>query len=155
MKKKRRRKPPQHADIMNILAENVRVLRAHHHWTQHDLEKISHVSRNNIGLIERGALNVGIQNVAKLAAAFGVSPAALLERAGPIPTPKSVEIRNRREWLLRAATDVLGSRNKAIHWIHSPSPLLGNEAPSAVIANNAGYWKALVILGRIKHGTFS
>ncbi len=60
------------------LARRVRLLRAARGWSQENLGDESGLHRNYIGHIERAELNAGIDNIAKIADALGVTLCALL-----------------------------------------------------------------------------
>ena len=64
--------------LRDILAANMRRLRAKLGWSQEDLAAEAGLHRTYIGGIERGERNVGIDNVDRIAAALGVSPHALV-----------------------------------------------------------------------------
>lgn len=55
-----------------LLAENLRVLRLLRGWSQEELAERAHLHRTYVGGVERAQRNVGLDNLAKLAAAFGV-----------------------------------------------------------------------------------
>jgi transcriptional regulator with XRE-family HTH domain len=55
-----------------LLAENLRVLRLLRGWSQEELAERAHLHRTYISGLERAQRNVGLDNLAKLAAAFGV-----------------------------------------------------------------------------------
>lgn len=63
------------------LARNLRRLRAQHGISQEALADLAGLHRTYIGSIERSERNISIDNIAKLAAAFGVAPSKLLEDA--------------------------------------------------------------------------
>ncbi len=60
------------------LALRVRLLRAARGWSQERLAAESGLHRNYIGHIERAELNAGLDNIEKIALAFGLTPCALL-----------------------------------------------------------------------------
>jgi transcriptional regulator with XRE-family HTH domain len=60
------------------VGRRVRELREAKGWTQEELGFRSGLHRNYVGGLERGERNVGIETVAKLAAALGVRPSELL-----------------------------------------------------------------------------
>jgi len=62
-----------------LLAKRVRLLRVGRGWSQEALAAASGLHRNYIGHVERAELNVGLDNLEKIARAFGVSLCALLE----------------------------------------------------------------------------
>lgn len=63
----------------NTLARNLRLLRAQHGISQEVLADMAGLHRTYVGSIERSERNISIDNIAKLAAALGVSPSKLLE----------------------------------------------------------------------------
>ncbi len=62
-----------------MLAKRVRLLRVGRGWSQEALAAVSGLHRNYIGHVERAELNVGLDNLEKIAAALGVSLCTLLE----------------------------------------------------------------------------
>ena len=70
------------------LALRVRLLRVGYGWSQENLAEQSGLHRNYIGHIERAELNAGLDNIEKIARAFGITLCALLDpdavnRPGP------------------------------------------------------------------------
>lgn len=65
--------------VRDRLALRVRLLRAARGWSQEDLAEQSGLHRNYIGHIERAELNAGLDNIEKIARAFGVTLCALLD----------------------------------------------------------------------------
>ncbi len=63
----------------STLARNLRRLRAERGISQEALADLAGLHRTYIGSIERSERNISIDNIAKLAAAFGVAPSKLLE----------------------------------------------------------------------------
>jgi transcriptional regulator with XRE-family HTH domain len=63
------------------LGEAIRTLRTEHGVSQEELGLRTGVHRNYIGGLERGERQPTVVTVAKLAAALGVQPSELLERA--------------------------------------------------------------------------
>lgn len=55
----------------------------------------------------------------------------------------------------RLAAEVLGSREKAIGWLHDPNRALGNDTPLSHVDTARGTRQVEVLLGRIAHGTHS
>lgn len=61
-----------------ILAGNLRRLRKAKGFSQDALAFEAGINRTYIGAVERGERNVSLDNIVRLAAALGVSPAELL-----------------------------------------------------------------------------
>ena len=72
-------RPGRSSAARNALARNLRRLRAERGISQEELAELAGLHRTYIGSIERCERNVSIDNIAKLAAAFGISPSKLLE----------------------------------------------------------------------------
>lgn len=62
-----------------VLAKNLRDLREQHGWSQEVLADEAGLHRTYIGSVERGERNISIDNIDKLAKAFGITAASLLE----------------------------------------------------------------------------
>ena len=56
----------------------IRILRVKRGWSQETLAELAHLHRNYIGLIERSGVNIGIENLYKIAKVFDLSPGDLL-----------------------------------------------------------------------------
>ena len=69
-----------HMDIPTVFARNLRRMRAEKGWTQQELADLAHIDRTYLSALERGAYSATIDMVAKIAGAFGVEPAAMLQR---------------------------------------------------------------------------
>ena len=52
------------------------------------------------------------------------------------------------------ATEVLGSRQKAMRWLGTPIPALEYETPVSMLDRTEGMNAVLAVLGRIEHGVF-
>ena len=61
-----------------ILAQNLRLLRAERGWSQEDLADRCHLHRTYIGAIERGERNVTLNTLYEIANALTKSPAELI-----------------------------------------------------------------------------
>jgi len=66
------------ADIKTDVGCRLRALREKKGWSQEQLAFRAKLHRNYVGGIERGERNVGVENIAKLAAVLGVRPRDLL-----------------------------------------------------------------------------
>jgi putative toxin-antitoxin system antitoxin component (TIGR02293 family) len=53
------------------------------------------------------------------------------------------------------AAEVLGSDEKAGHWLHRPNRALGGETPLELVDTEIGAREVEAVLGRIEHGEFS
>jgi transcriptional regulator with XRE-family HTH domain len=62
--------------------KRVRALRAAKGWTQEELAAKARLHSTYIGGIERGERNVGLDNIHKIARAFGIRTSALFEGPG-------------------------------------------------------------------------
>jgi len=65
-----------------LLAGRIKALRSSKGWTQDQLSERASMQRSYLGDLERGFRNPSIRTLVKLANAFGVSVAALLEHDG-------------------------------------------------------------------------
>lgn len=72
-------RPGPSSTARHTLARNLRRLRAERGISQEALAELAGLHRTYIGSIERSERNVSIDNIAKLAAAFGIKPSKLLE----------------------------------------------------------------------------
>ena len=63
----------------NVLARHLRFLRFTRGWTQEQLGVASGLHRTYISSVERGQRNVGLDNLERLAHAFGLSVQELLD----------------------------------------------------------------------------
>lgn len=66
-----------------ILAENLRRLRSERHWSQEELAFEAGLHRTFIAHVERQARNISLDNLEKLARAFGIATFELLRPAQP------------------------------------------------------------------------
>jgi transcriptional regulator with XRE-family HTH domain len=67
------------AELLRALGVRVRVLRAQRGWSQDTLAALSGLHRNYIGHVERAEVNVGLENLDKIACTFGLSLGVLLD----------------------------------------------------------------------------
>ena len=57
--------------------------------------------------------------------------------------------------IMAHANQVLGSRDKAAHWLRTTNRALGGIAPVSLLDTDIGAQQVTDILGRIEHGVFS
>lgn len=62
-----------------ILARNIRLLRALRGWTQETLATEAGLHRTFVAHVERGARNISLTNIERIADAFGVTVSRLFE----------------------------------------------------------------------------
>lgn len=57
--------------------------------------------------------------------------------------------------ILALAESVLGTREKARHWLNAPNRALGNVSPFSLLESEAGTDEVTKVLGRIEFGVYS
>jgi len=62
----------------NLLAQKLRILRMINGWSQEQLAEVAGVHRTFISLVERSECNISLDNLEKIADAFGLSVPELL-----------------------------------------------------------------------------
>ncbi|HEX9813263.1 MAG TPA: helix-turn-helix transcriptional regulator [Burkholderiales bacterium] len=62
----------------NLLAQKLRILRMMNSWSQEQLAEAAGVHRTFISLVERSECNISLDNLEKIADAFGLSVPELL-----------------------------------------------------------------------------
>ncbi|HLQ27389.1 MAG TPA: helix-turn-helix transcriptional regulator [Acidiferrobacterales bacterium] len=72
-----------------LLGQKLRWLRFIRHWSQEELAQASGLHRTYISAIERATCNVGLDNVEKLALAFGLSVSELFQMEARMPGDKA------------------------------------------------------------------
>lgn len=72
---------------------------------------------------------------------------------GPAVRPASVGIGEVVEVVARAI-EVFGDRTKALRWLRTPIPSLGDETPLAMLERTGGVRQVEDVLGRIEHGVW-
>lgn len=72
-------KPPQ-SNTRQHLGLRVRLLRVARGWSQEVLAELAGLHRNYVGHVERGEVNVGLENLMRLAVALEVSVGELADR---------------------------------------------------------------------------
>ena len=68
----------------SVLAQKLRVLRMMRAWSQEDLAAASGLHRTYISLVERTESNISLDNLEKLANAFGIRVPELLGTPDPV-----------------------------------------------------------------------
>ncbi|ACC69445.1 helix-turn-helix transcriptional regulator [Paraburkholderia phymatum] len=74
---------PRSTPARQQLADSLRRLRAERNWSQEELAARCELDRSFVAHVERGARNISLDNVEKLANAFGVGIADLFLRRDP------------------------------------------------------------------------
>lgn len=79
-----------------LVARKLRYLRFQRGWSQEDLAAASGLHRTYISAVERGATNISLDNIEKLADAFGLEVYVLFEESPPAlplnaPKPPRIE----------------------------------------------------------------
>jgi transcriptional regulator with XRE-family HTH domain len=69
---------PSRKDAREILALNIKSLRAERGWSQEDLALEAELHRTFIAHVEMGRRNISLDNIQKIARALGVSVGELL-----------------------------------------------------------------------------
>jgi transcriptional regulator with XRE-family HTH domain len=70
---------PDELGARQRLAENLKVLRLLHRWSQEALAEAAQLHRTYVGGIERAERNVSLDNLERLAGAFGLTIPELLQ----------------------------------------------------------------------------
>lgn len=76
---KRGVKRTEKSPLRDVLARNMRQLRAERGWSQEFLAAEANLNRTYLSAVERAEQNISLDNIYKIAKAFGVPPACLLE----------------------------------------------------------------------------
>ena len=77
-----------HRNARDLLAANLKRLRAERGWSQEQLALEAGLHRTFIAHVERKVRNISIDNIERLAAALGVSPSLLLAEGEPVFNPE-------------------------------------------------------------------
>ena len=72
-----------------LLGQKLRWLRFMRHWSQEELAHASGLHRTYISAIERAKCNVSLDNIEKLALAFGLHVSELFRTEGRMPGDKA------------------------------------------------------------------
>jgi len=84
-----------------------------------------------------------------------IPPRTLARRKGGRLEPQESERLLRLVRLADQATDVLGSREKAIQWLNAPNRALEGVSPVSLLDTDIGTQAAEALLTRIEYGVFS
>jgi len=79
----------------------------------------------------------------------------LTRRKGGRLDPQESERVLRLVRLRAEAEDVLGTREKALHWLEAPNRALGGATPLSLLDTDIGTQAAVDVLTRIEYGVFS
>lgn len=60
------------SEIINQLAERIRLLRVARRWSQEALAAACDMNRNYVGMVECGKINPGLTHINRFARAFGL-----------------------------------------------------------------------------------
>jgi len=77
----------RHPSLRDLFGTRLRLLRSHAGLTQEKLAFRADLDRSYVGQVERGEVNVSIDNIAKIAKGLRVPPAALFDFEGGIAKP--------------------------------------------------------------------
>lgn len=77
-----------HRSARDLLAANLKRLRAERGWSQEQLAHEAGLHRTFIAHVERKMRNISIDNIERLAVALGVSPSLLLAEGDPVFNPE-------------------------------------------------------------------
>lgn len=75
-----------HRNARDLLAANLKRLRAERGWSQEQLAHEAGLHRTFIAHVERKMRNISIDNIERLAVALGVTPSLLLAEGEPVLT---------------------------------------------------------------------
>jgi putative toxin-antitoxin system antitoxin component (TIGR02293 family) len=98
----------------------------------------------NLGLNDRAAAGI-----------LHIPPRTLARRKGGRLEPNEGERLVRLVRLAAHATDVLGSREKALRWMEAPNRALAGATPMSLLDTDIGTQEAEAVLTRIEYGVFS
>lgn len=73
-----------HRNARDLLAANLKRLRAERGWSQEQLAHEAGLHRTFIAHVERKMRNISIDNIERLAVALGVTPSLLLAEGEPV-----------------------------------------------------------------------
>ena len=75
---------------------------------------------------------------------------------GRVLTPAESDVVMRMASVFARAIEVLGTREKASHWLmNSPNDALGGAVPASILDTSAGEHEVLALLERIEYGVYS
>lgn len=81
------------SDPLKILGERIRELRKVRRMSQEQLGALANLHRNEIGVVERGEVNLTFINMLRICAALALTPSELLK---PFDIPESSELPKKR-----------------------------------------------------------
>ncbi len=64
--------------MRQYVAQRIRVIRQHRQWSQETLAELAGLHRSYIGAVERGELNIGIDNIERIVLALEMTACELL-----------------------------------------------------------------------------
>jgi putative toxin-antitoxin system antitoxin component (TIGR02293 family) len=109
-----------------------------------------------------------IKAVAAVAKALALTPAATVKSLGVAERTYARRVEKRQRFsvdeserivrlarVLAMATDVMGDRDRARHWVVEPSRALGNVSPLTLLDTDIGADAVFDELGRIEYGVFA
>ena len=72
-------KRTEKSPLRDTLARNMRLMRAERGWSQEFLAAEANLNRTYLSAVERSEQNISVDNLAKIALAFGVPASRLIE----------------------------------------------------------------------------
>ena len=67
------------SEVTKRLAHRIHMLRVERRWSQEALARITGLHRNYVGSVERAEVNMGLENIEKIAKAFEISTSELMQ----------------------------------------------------------------------------
>jgi putative toxin-antitoxin system antitoxin component (TIGR02293 family) len=120
--------------------------------------------KSNLDLARATRLGLPAQTAVQLIEAIGMpAPGPLGTLIGSFRglasparlTPEQSDLVIRIASTLAKAIDVLGTREKAAHWLMAPKRALGGETPITLLDTSAGAHEVEALLDRIEYGVYS
>ena len=69
--------------------------------------------------------------------------------------PQAAEVTISLMRAYKKATEIFGSEDKAVKWLKSSNPVLGNISPVQALSSRFGAEEVMDMLGRIEYGVYS